>query len=77
MTPNVPISDTGTATLGMRVACPLRRNRNTTRITNPTEISSVRSTSRTEARMVVVRSSITVKSMPAGMEAFSEGSVLA
>ena len=34
MTPKVPISDTGTATLGISVARPLRRNRNTTRITS-------------------------------------------
>ena len=33
MTPKVPISDTGTATLGMKVARALRRNRKTTRIT--------------------------------------------
>ena len=38
------------------------------------EISSVRSTSFTDARIVVVRSSTTVKSIAAGMEAFSEGS---
>ena len=56
MTPKVPISDTGTATLGISVARPLRRNRNTTRITSTTEIASVRSTSRSEARIVVVRS---------------------
>ena len=34
MTPKVPISDTGTATLGISVARALRRNRNTTRITS-------------------------------------------
>ena len=36
ITPNVPSSDTGTATLGMRVARTFRRNRKTTRITSPT-----------------------------------------
>ena len=42
--------------LGMNVAQQLRRNRNTTRITRPIEISSVNSTSCTDARIVVVRS---------------------
>ena len=56
MTPNVPSSETGTATLGISVERTLRRNTNTTRITSAIEISIVSSTSRTEARMVVVRS---------------------
>ncbi|MNC94847.1 hypothetical protein D3C83_118130 [compost metagenome] len=58
----------------MRVARALRRNRNTTRITSPTEIASVRSTSFKEARMVVVRSSTTERSMALGIEARSSGS---
>ena len=41
MTANVPISDTGTATLGISVARQSRRNANTTQITSPIEISSV------------------------------------
>ena len=45
ITANVPISETGTATPGMSVARPLRRKTNTTRMTRPMEISSVRSTS--------------------------------
>ena len=70
----MPISETGTATLGISVARTLRRNRNTTRITSTIEIISVRSTSCTDARIVVVRSSTIVKSIAAGIEAFSEGS---
>src|SRR5271154_7311946 len=73
MTANVPIKETGTATLGMRVARTLRRKRKTTRITSPIDMASVRSTSLTDARMVVVRSSIMVNSIAAGMEAFKEG----
>ena len=41
MNPNVPISDTGTATLGISVLRRSRKNRKTTRITSPTEIISV------------------------------------
>ncbi len=55
MTPKVPISDTGTATLGMRVERTLRRKTKTTRMTSTIEITSVISTSCTEARMVRVR----------------------
>ena len=54
MTPNVPISDTGTATLGMKLDRRFRRKIKTTRMTRNTEISSVVSTSCTEARMVTV-----------------------
>jgi len=42
MTPNVPMSEIGTATLGISVARALRRNRNTTRMTSTIEIISVR-----------------------------------
>ena len=52
----VPIKETGTATAGISVARPERRNRNTTRITSATEITSVCSTSSSEARMVGERS---------------------
>ena len=44
ITANVPISETGTATLGMSVARGLRRKMNTTSTTSTTEPSSVRST---------------------------------
>ena len=62
----MPISDTGTATLGMNVARTLRRKRNTTRITSTIEIISVNCTSCSEARMVVVRSMATVRSIAGG-----------
>src|SRR5208283_5753659 len=64
ITANVPTSDVGTATAGISVARGLRRNTNTTRITSPIEISSVRSTLKTDARIVVVRSITTVVLMP-------------
>jgi len=73
MTPKVAISETGTATVGMRVARTLRRNTKTTRVTRTTEITSVRSTSCSEARMVVVRSSTTPRSMAPGIAADSRG----
>src|SRR6202046_3157565 len=73
ITANVPIKEAGTATLGMKVARTLRRKRKTTKITSPMDIASVRSTSLTDARIVVVRSSITVKSIAAGIEAFKDG----
>ncbi len=73
ITAKVPIRDTGTATMGMRVARALRRNRNTTTMTRKMEMTSVRSTSFTEARIVVVRSRTVVMSMPCGMEALSDG----
>jgi len=68
------MSETGTATLGISVARTLRRKANTTRITSATEIRSVRSTSRSEARIGGVRSSVTVRLMPPGMAASSCGS---
>ncbi len=52
----MPISEIGTATLGMSVERTLRRNTNTTRITSTIEMPSVISTSRTEARIVRVAS---------------------
>ncbi len=70
----MPASDTGTATAGISVARPLRRNRNTTRITSATAINSARSTSTTEARSVGVRSDTMVRSMASGMDALSCGS---
>jgi hypothetical protein len=54
MTPKVPMSDSGTATLGMMASRGLRRNANTTRMTRMTEMMSDRSTSCTDARIVVV-----------------------
>src|SRR5215475_15641671 len=48
--------DTGTATLGMNVYRGLLRNRNTTRITSTVDNPNAISTSRTDSRIVVVRS---------------------
>ena len=62
------------ATLGMSVTRTLRRNTNTTAMTRMVDSTSVRSTSNTEARIVVVRSSTMVVSMPDGMEALMYGS---
>ena len=71
MTPKVPISDIGTATLAMSVARTLRRNAKTTRITSRTETRSVSSTSRSDARIVVVRSRTTESLIAVGMAAAS------
>jgi len=59
--------------VGMSVARQLRRNMKTTRITRMTERMRVRSTSLTEARIVVVRSRTTVVLMPCGMDASIDG----
>ena len=56
ITPNVPISESGTATLGITVAARFRRNTNTTITTSAMASINSNSTSFTEARIVVVRS---------------------
>ena len=68
ITPNVPTSESGTATPGMIVAGMLRRNRKTTITTRATAIISSICTSSTEARIVTVRSvsGITSIEPPAG-----------
>ncbi len=68
MTPNVPTSDSGTATLGMIVAATLRKNRNITITTSAIASSSSNCTSCTDARIVVVRSVSTATSIAAGSE---------
>src|SRR5580704_171036 len=73
MIPNVPMSDSGTATLGIIVAQVLRRKANTTRITSMMETTSVISTSCTEARIVVVRSTATLRWREGEIEARSTG----
>jgi hypothetical protein len=73
MMPKVPMSDSGTTTPGISVARRLRRNRNTTMMTSAIEIIIVNSTSCTEARMVVVRSRTTVRSIADGIEALNWG----
>ncbi len=59
MAAKVATSASGTATLGMAVARALRRKTNTTTTTSTTLRTSVSSTSRTEARMVWLRSMAT------------------
>src|SRR5258705_10179138 len=56
MAPNVAMRDTGTAMLGMNVAQPLRRKKKTTKMTSTIEMIMLRSASRTEERMEMVRS---------------------
>src|ERR1700758_4826992 len=74
MIPKVPMRDSGTATLGMMVAQVLLRNANTTRITRVMEIIRVISTSRTDERIVVVRSTATSKWSEGEMDARNTGS---
>ena len=69
MTPNVPISDSGTATLGMTVADRLRRKMKITITTSATARKSSNWTSCTEARMVTVRSVSNVTSTALGSDA--------
>ena len=73
MTPNVPTSESGTATLGISVAGRLRRKRKITITTSAIAIASSIWTSRTDARMVTVRSVRTVTSTAAGSDAVSCG----
>jgi hypothetical protein len=74
MAPNVPTSDSGTATLGMMVAAMVRRKRKITITTRAMTSISSNSTSCTEARMVVVRSVRVVTWIEVGSEARSCGS---
>src|SRR5882757_7715551 len=69
ITVNVPMRDTITATPGMRVDRGLRRKTKTTATTRMIEIISVRSTSLTEARIVVVISVKTSRCSATGIEA--------
>src|ERR1700760_591160 len=66
ITTKVPINDSGTATLGMMVAERLRRKRKITVTTSAMVSINSNSTSRTEARMVFVRSVSTVSLIAAG-----------
>ncbi len=74
MKPKVPMSESGTATLGITVARRLRRNTKITATTSPTASISSISTSCTEARIVTVRSVSTATSIAAGSPACSCGS---
>ncbi len=69
ITANAPISDNGTTTLGMTVAASLRKNRKMTITTSATASSNSKRTSRTDARMVIVRSVSTATSTAAGSDA--------
>ncbi len=65
MTAAVPISASGTVTLGISVAATLRRNTKITITTSAMVSSSVNSTSLTDARIVCVRS-ISVSTLTVG-----------
>ena len=67
------VQTSGTTTLGMMVAAALRKNKKMTITTKATDSISSNCTSRTEARMVTVRSVITCTSSEGGKEAFSDG----
>ena len=73
ITPKVPMSETGTATPGMNIVRTSRRKTKTTRITSAMAISSVRSTSLIEARIVPVRSIIGWRRMALGASALRRG----
>jgi hypothetical protein len=75
ITPKVPINETGTAMLGMKVARGLPRNKNTTRTTREVEMTRVFSTSCSEALIVGVLSIGIPMSIAAGIEAFKTGRV--
>ena len=74
ITPKVATSDTGSATPAMMVARMVRRNSSTTSTTRATLSTSVNCTSRTEARMVPVRSCTTVSATSLGMARCRRGS---
>ena len=70
----VPVSASGTVTLGISVAGTLRRKTKITSTTRPMVSSSVISTSCTEARMVCVRSTSVLTVTVGGIDACSRGS---
>ena len=74
ITASVPTSDSGTDRLGISVARQSPRNRKITATTRITAKASSICTSRTEARMVVVRSVSTATSSEAGSVSRSCGS---
>ncbi len=75
ITAKVPISDSGTATLGMMVAERLRRKRKMTMTTSPMVSISSNSTSFTDAWMLVVMSVRVVTLIDAGRFASSCGRI--
>ena len=72
--PHEPSSASGTVMLGMSVAQTLRRNSRITMTTSAQVRPSVNSTSRTDARMVTVRSRMVSTLMAGGMVAVRRGS---
>src|ERR1700690_2799527 len=74
MIAKVPTSERGTAMLGMTVAEKLLRNRKITMTTRAMVSIRENSTSRTDARMVVVRSEMMETWIEAGSEARRSGS---
>ena len=73
MPPNVPMTETGTATTGISVARALRRNSHTTSVTSATDSTRVVSVSASEARMLMVLSEANWMSISFGSAAFSLG----
>ena len=73
ITPKVPTRESGTARLGITVARRLPRKRKITSTTSTTASTSSKFTSRTDARMVLVRSVSTVTWIAAGSELSSWG----
>ncbi len=74
MTAKVPTSDTGTASAGISAVRRRPRNRNTSTMTRPTAISSVRSASCSVARITGERSMAMFRSTLPGMIACRAGS---
>src|SRR6185436_3548282 len=72
---NVPISDTGTASIGIMVARQFCRNRNTTAKTSAMDSPSVFSTSWIDTRTNLVVSYGTEKSKPGGADLMSSSSL--
>ena len=73
ITPNVPTKDSGTTTAGISVAEALRRNKKITITTKAIDNNSSNCTSRTDARMVTVRSVSTCSVTPGGMASRNAG----
>ena len=73
MTAQVPMSESGTATKGIRVARQLRRNKKITAITRTTVSPSSKYTSCTDDSMLVVMSVMVVTLIEAGRFASSWG----
>ena len=74
MAPNVPMIETGTAMLGMIAERKSPRNRKTMIVTSTTAMTSVRSVSLSEARIVGLRSKAILTLIAAGMAASSGSS---